>query len=120
MNVKEWLSTITAAAGVAVLIGTVAYQAGWVVRRADAQTMIDNAASLVATQAAQAVLDEATARETADLLFRKEPLVARIRQLMDTQNRSGGEEFELQEAVKELDRINARLDQLARAETAAQ
>ena len=109
---KSAMQMVLAAVGVISILGTVAYQAGWIIPRAGAQAMIDSAVSLVATQAAQAVLDEAKAREQADLLFQKQPLVEKIKALLDIPNRSGSEQFELEQANKDLDRINARLDEL--------
>ena len=111
-KIKNWLTMIAAAVGVLTVIGGVAYQAGWVVRRADAETMITEMVQAAATQAAQSVLDEAKARETADLLLQKSLLVGEIKRLLDLPHRTAGQEYDLAELQKNVDRINARLDAL--------
>lgn len=111
-KLKSAFQMILAAVGVLGICGTILYQGGYVISKAGAQALITEAGQQVATQAAQDVLDEAKAREQADLQFQKAPLVEKIKALMDIPSRSGSEQFELEQANKDLDRINARLDEL--------
>lgn len=112
-KLKNFAQTVSAVAAVLVLSWGIVAKAGWVVSRAEAQTMIDLAVQSQAAQQAQAVFDEAKARERADLTFQKSLLVEKIAQLMDREDElSGAEQYELEEMKADVARINDRLDAL--------
>lgn len=108
-KIKAILALIVSAGAAASIIGTVAWQAGWVIPRSEAQAMVDTAMQLVASQAAQATLDEAKARQIADLRFQIELVTQKIADLLNNDARTPGQDFELGQLEKQLDSLNAQL-----------
>ena len=111
-KIKNFAQTVSAVAAVVILSWGVVAKAGWIVSRAEAEVMINLAVQQSSTIAAQAVLDEAKARERADLTFQKSLLVERISELMEQDELTGAQEYELEQMKADVARINDRLDAL--------
>lgn len=111
-KIKGIAGTVSAVAAVVILSWGVVTQAGWIISRADAANMISVAVQMVSTQAAQSVLDEAKARERADLQFQKSLLTDKITALLNLPKRSGAQDYELEQLKADVKRISDRLDLL--------
>ncbi len=101
-NVGAVVAAITIGYGVVI-------KAGWVIGRAEAATMIELAVQQSAAQTNQSLLDEAKARRLADLQFQKTLAEQKVADLLDNDNRSAGEDYELEQAKKLVDQLDAQI-----------
>lgn len=102
-NVAAVVAAITIGYGVVI-------KAGWVIGRAEAQSMLDLSKQEVLTQLAQALGAEEQARRQADLEFQKDLTLQRLQLLLEVEDRSEGQELEVEALKRQLERIEAKLD----------
>ncbi len=100
-NVGAIVACITIGYGVVI-------KAGWVIGRAEAATMIELAVQQATEQTTQALLDEAKARRLADLQFQKTLAQQKVAELLNT-NRTPGQDYELEQAKKLVDQLDAQI-----------
>lgn len=111
-KLKAFAAMVTA---VSVIVGF-AYgliaRAGFVISRAEAQTLVDLAVQQTASQVNAAILDEVKARQKADYQFQLDAVNARIQELLDEGDLSKGEEYELDQLKTRAAALAAKIDGL--------
>lgn len=99
--------------GSVVAVTTLAYgiviKAGWVIGRAEAQTMVTLAVQQAAADNSKALLDEVKARQIADLKFQLELVNEDIQELLQAGDLSAAEEDQLEQLKKARDQINSQI-----------
>ncbi len=104
-NVAAVVAAITIGYGVVI-------KAGWVIGRAEASTMIELAVKTLAAQAGDALADEAKQRQLADLQFQRTLAQQKVAELLDIEDRSPGQDYELEQAKKLVDQLDAKIAEL--------
>lgn len=114
---NKWLEGLRSSVGLitgvvaAVTIGYgVIVKAGWVIGRAEAQAMMDLSKQEVLVQLAQAVANEEQERKQADLEFQKDLILQRLQLLLNVEDRSEGQELEVESLKRQLERIESKLE----------
>ena len=100
-NVGAIVACITIGYGVVI-------KAGWVIGRAEAQTMVELAVQQATAQTNSALLDEAKARQLADLNFQVEMVNQQIEELLGIE-RGEKEEYQLEQLKKRVDQLNSQI-----------
>jgi hypothetical protein len=109
MDIVKNVGPVVAVVGIGYAIIT---QAGWVVKRADAQDMIEIAVQQSAAQNNQALLDEVKARQRADLQLKLDLANQKIGPLLDNPDPTPAEEFSIGQLTQEIERLNTELASL--------
>jgi len=84
-------------------------KAGWVISRAEAKTIVELAVQQATAQTNSALLDEAKARQLADLNFQVELVSQDISALLSNPNRTEADNFQLEQLKKRLDQLNSQI-----------
>lgn len=111
-GVKSAAGLIASVAAAVTIAYGVVVKAGFVIGRAEAQTMIDLAVQTSASQTNAAILDEVKARQAADLQFQLDDANERIAELLDEEDLSKGEEYELEKLKDKASKLEAALTAL--------
>lgn len=108
-KIKSGAGLITSVSAVMVLAWGLVTKMGLIISRAEAQTIVELAVQQATTQTNQALLDEAKARQIADLNFQVEMVNQQIEELLDVENRNEKEEYQLEQLKKRIDQLNSQI-----------
>lgn len=115
-KVISFITKLGAVVGSVVAVTTVAYglviKMGWVIGRAEAQTMITLAVQEAASANQQALLDEQKARQVADYNFQLTLVNDDIAELLNSGPLDAAETDELEQLKKKRDSLNAAISAL--------
>lgn len=104
-NIGAIVAAITIGYGVVI-------KAGWVIGRAEAQTLVDLAVQQAASASQQALLDEQKARQLADYNFQLTLVNDDIAELLNSGQLDAAQQDELEQLKKKRDSLNAAISAL--------